>query len=53
MTLTVVEGEVFKLPDGAVIVGTEPASAWSMDGKTRRRIVYILGYERSAVDNHG
>jgi hypothetical protein len=40
-TITVVEGEPFTLPEGAVIVSTEPVFI-SMDGKRRRRITYTL-----------
>lgn len=41
LTITVVEGEPFQLPEGAVILNTEPVH-WAMDGKARRQVVYIL-----------
>lgn len=40
-TRTVVEGVPFVLPAGAAIVGSEPVH-WSMDGKTRKRIVFVV-----------
>lgn len=41
LTMVVEEGETFMLPDGALIVAAEPIFI-SMDGKTRRRIVYVV-----------
>lgn len=40
-SLTVVEGEPFSLPEGARVVASAPVH-WSMDGKSRQRIVYII-----------
>lgn len=51
MTKAVEEGEPFELPDGAVIVGTEQIH-WSMDGKTRRRIIYLIGYSDGGPTTH-
>lgn len=40
--MIVVEGEPFELPEGAKILSTEPASAYAMDGKVRRKVIFLL-----------
>jgi len=40
-TRIVIEGEPYSLPEGAITITAERIH-WSMDGKTRWRIVYAL-----------
>lgn len=42
LTITVVEGEPFKLPEGAIVVATETAPTGQWTAKTHWRVVYLV-----------